>query len=101
MGQRTEFEILRDLNQALDKLPDGKDPNELIEKAKEEEMVAKRKIKDRADRTQVGSWIDKELWKQIKSQAALEGRGAGYVLDDAIKVYIKGKAQQQQNNRER
>lgn len=53
-------------------------------------------VKDKENRVQVGSWIDRQLWQRLKAQAALEGRGAGYVLDDAIRLYLKTKAEGKQ-----
>jgi len=96
MAQRSDFEILRDLDRALDELPEDKDPNVLIEKAKQVEQGGNMpKVKDKESRTPVGSWIDKELWQYTKIRAVQEGRSAGHVLDDAIRLY-KQKVEQQQ-----
>ena len=100
MGQRSDFEILRDLDRALDKLPEDTDPNDLIEKAKQEEQEEKMgDAKDKDIRTQVGSRIDKQLWQQVKARAALEGRKAGYVLDDAIRMYLKTEQQDREKEK--
>ena len=96
MAQRSDFEILRDLDRALDKLPENTDPNDLIEEAKQVEQEERMpKVKDKENRTPVGSWIDKQLWQYIKVRAVQEGRSAGHILDDAIQLY-KQKVEQEQ-----
>jgi hypothetical protein len=40
------------------------------------------------DRKQVGTQIDVELYRQVRSLALLQGRKAGEVIDDAIRLYL-------------
>jgi hypothetical protein len=87
--KRTEKQILEELAQLRDQIGENTTLEDLISKAKEFEMG---NVKDQETRTQVGSWIDKELWKHLRAQAALEGRNAGHVLDDAIRLYLAEKA---------
>lgn len=86
--ERTEEQILKELAELKDKLPEETTVEDLITKAKGQEME---KIKDKSKRVQVGSWIDRQLWQRLKAQAAIEDRGAGYVLDDAIELYLQSK----------
>ena len=93
MKKRTEKQILDELAQLRDQIGENTTLEDLISKAKEKEVesMGRPKVKDGESRTQVGSWIDKDLWRQLRAQAALEGRNAGHVLDDAIRLYIQAK----------
>ena len=42
--------------------------------------------------TRTRTHINTQLWRQLRAQAALEGRNAGHVLDDAIRLYLAEKA---------
>ena len=91
MKKRTEKQILDDLSRLKDQIGENTTIEDLISQAKEVESMGRPKVKDKETRAQVGSWIDKDLWRQLRAQAALEGRNAGHVLDDAIRLYIQAK----------
>lgn len=42
-------------------------------------------------RRQTGLSVDPELYRRFKAQAALEGRPAWQVIDDAMEMYLKSK----------
>ena len=87
--KRTEKQILDELAQLRDQIGENTTIEDLISNAKEVESMGRPKVKDKETRAQVGSWIDKDLWRQLRAQAALEGSNAGHVLDDAIRLYIQ------------
>ena len=89
--KRTTKQILDDLSRLKDQIGENTTIEDLISQAKEVESMGRPKVKDKETRAQVGSWIDKDLWRQLRAQAALEGRNAGHVLDDAIRLYIQAK----------
>ncbi len=39
-------------------------------------------------RKQIGAQIDEELYRQVRSLALLQGRKAGELIDDALRVYL-------------
>ena len=48
--------------------------------------------KQQPERKQIGVLIDSALWTEIKIRALKEGRTAGELLEDAMKLYLKTKA---------
>ncbi len=42
-------------------------------------------------RVQVGSLLSESVYRQVKAQAALEGRRVGEVIDAAIVLYLESK----------
>lgn len=47
------------------------------------------KFKRQQERKQIGCKIDIELWTEIKILALKEGRTAGELLEDALKLYLQ------------
>ena len=50
-------------------------------------------MKTKSGRVQIGALIDKGLWLDLKAQAIQNERGAGYLLDDAITMYLQAPEQ--------
>ncbi len=53
--------------------------------------MTKFKRKKQLERKQIGVKIDSELWMQIKILALKQGRTAGELLEDAMRLYLKTK----------
>ena len=54
---------------------------DLIDKAKEREAMAK-------DKTQVGATIDRGLWRRVRIRAVQEDKSAGAILEEALSEYL-------------
>jgi hypothetical protein len=83
---RTTKQILQELEELRDQLPESITIEELLSKAQDQENADMKKDEGRK---QVGATIDAELWQWLRAQAIMEGRPAKYLLDDAIKEYRK------------
>ena len=51
--------------------------------------MTKFKRKKQPERKQIGVKIDSELWMQIKILALKQGRTAGELLQDAMRLYLE------------
>jgi len=51
--------------------------------------MKKFKRKKQPERKQIGVKIDSELWTQMKITALEEGRTAGELLEEAIRLYLE------------
>jgi hypothetical protein len=40
-------------------------------------------------RKQVGAHIDTRKWARLRAEALIQGRPCGYLVDDAIDLYLK------------
>jgi hypothetical protein len=51
--------------------------------------IKEKKMTDQSKRKQVGTQLDADLYRQIKSLAVLRGRMVGELIDDAIRAYLE------------
>lgn len=54
--------------------------------------MTKFKRKKQPERKQIGVKIDSELWMQIKILALKQGQTGGALLEEAMRLYLKTKA---------
>ena len=90
--EKTDKEIFEELRALRDQLPEDTTIEDLIYKAKKEELqMEPRKGLQKGlqkGRKQVGALIDETLWQRLRAKAILENRNAGLLLDDAIRMYL-------------